>query len=395
MSTVLSDRVTQIKPSATMAVNAKANELRAQGRDIINLSVGEPDFPSPDFVKAAAIDAINENFTRYTAVDGIPELKDAIIGKLSRDNQLDYKRNEIIVSVGVKQGLFNLTQAMLNAGDEAIIPAPYWVSYPAMTKLAGATPVVIDTKLDANFKITAAQLEAAITPKTRLLFLNSPSNPTGMAYTESELRAIGDVLQKHPHIIVASDDIYEYILWGMDRYVSILNVCPELRDQVVVFNGVSKAHCMTGWRIGYAAGPANIVAAMKKIQGQSTSNPCSVSQKAAIAAINTPKADFFTPMLDAFKRRHDMVLDKLQAIEGVECRPSHGTFYLFPNVSHAMQRLGLENDVALAEVLLEKAGVALVPGSAFGSPGCIRISCATDDATLANAIDQIANVLAG
>lgn len=391
----LSDRVQRVKPSATMAVNAKAKALRAEGKHIINLSVGEPDFDTPDFVKDAAIQAIQENFTRYTAADGIPELKNAIIEKFQRDNQLSYEPQQIIVTAGVKQALYNLTQAVLNEGDEAIIPAPYWVSYPAMVKLADATPVVIDTSLEQNFKITAEQLEKAITPKTRLLFLNSPSNPSGMAYTLDELKALGTVLKQHPNIVIASDDIYEYILWGADRFANIVNACPELKKQTIVMNGVAKAHCMTGWRIGYAAGGETLINAMKKVQSQSTSCACSIAQKAAVAAISAKKENFFMPMLDAFKERHDKMLERLQAMSEVDCRASDGTFYLFPNVSRAISRLGLKDDIALAELLLEKAGVALVPGTAFGMPGTVRISCATSLENLMQAADNIEQFLNG
>lgn len=391
----LSNRVQRVKPSATMAVNAKAKALRAEGKHIINLSVGEPDFGTPDFVKDAAIQAIKENFTRYTAADGIPELKNAIIEKLQRDNQLSYEPKQIIVTAGVKQALYNLTQAVLNEGDEAIIPAPYWVSYPAMVKLADATPVVIETSLEQSFKITAEQLDKAITPKTRLLFLNSPSNPSGMAYTLDELKALGAVLKQYPEIVIASDDIYEYILWGADQFVNIVNACPELKQQTIVMNGVAKAHCMTGWRIGYAAGDEAIINAMKKVQSQSTSCACSIAQKAAVAAISAKKEDFFMPMLEAFKERHDKMLERLQAMSEVDCRASDGTFYLFPNVSRAISRLGLKDDIALAELLLEKAGVALVPGTAFGMPGTVRISCATSLENLMQAADNIGQFLNG
>jgi len=393
MEAALANRISQIKPSATMAINAKAKELTAQGKDIINLSIGEPDFDTPDFVKKAAIDAINQGFTKYTAVDGIAPLKDTIIHKLSRDNQLDYQPHEIIVSAGVKQALYNLTQAILNEGDEAIIPAPYWVSYPAMVQLAGGTPVVIKGSIDQRYKITAEQLRAAITPKTRLLFLNSPSNPSGMAYTEEELKALGNVLKKHPNIIIASDDIYEYILWSTDQFISILNVCPELKSQTIVLNGVSKAHCMTGWRIGFAAGPQTIINGMKKIQSQSTSCANSIAQKAAEAAFAADKISFFLPMLEAYKRRHDFVFKSISQMNGVSCLESDGTFYLFPDMSQAIQRLGLSDDLALATLLLEEANVALVPGTAFGMPGNIRLSCATSDENLEKAVERIGKVL--
>lgn len=384
----LSHRVTQIKPSATMAVNAKATELRAAGHDIINLSVGEPDFETPDFIKAAAIEAINANFTKYTAADGIPELKEAIISKLANDNQLSYESNQIIVGNGVKQCLFNLTQALLSEGDEAIIPAPYWVSYPAMVELAGAKPVFVSAPMSQNFKITAEQLEAAITPKTRLLFLNSPSNPTGKAYTADELQALGEVLLRHPDVTITVDDIYEYILWG-HAFASLLNVSPTLSDRVVVMNGVSKAHAMTGWRIGYAAGPIELINAMKKIQSQSTSNPCSISQKAAVAALRADRS-FFTPMLAAYKERHDLVFSALDQMGLVSVLPSDGTFYSFPDVSDVIKKHELKDDVALCEFLLEKANVAVVPGTAFGAPGFLRISFATSNEILEKALERLA-----
>ncbi len=391
-SNALSERISQIKPSATMAVSAKANELRSQGHDVINLSVGEPDFDTPDFIKAAAIEAINSGFTKYTAADGIAELKTAIINKLKDENQLSYEPNQVIVINGVKQGIYNLAQAILNEGDEAIIPAPYWVSYPAITKLAGATPVIIETDASQRFKITAEQLANAITPKTRLVFLNSPSNPTGMAYTADELKALGEVLKKHPNITIATDDIYEYILWGMDEFVSLLNVCPELKDQTIVFNGVSKSHAMTGWRIGYAAGPQAIIAAMKKVSSQSTSSPCSISQKAAVAALNARKNDFFMPMLAAFKERHDMVYAALNAMDDVSCLASDGTFYILINVEKVIKRLNVADDIALAEYILDESKVAMVPGTPFGAPGHMRISCATSDTALQTAIERLSKI---
>ncbi len=388
----MSKRVYQIKPSATMAVNAKAMELSCAGHKIINLSVGEPDFDTPDFIKAAAIEAIQQGFTKYTAADGIPELKEAIIHKLKKDNRLDYLPNQIMVSTGLKQVFFNLAQALLNEGDEVIIPAPYWVSYPAIVTLAGAKPIIIPSTIDHRFKLTAKQLEEAITPKTRLLILNSPNNPTGMAYTAEELNSLATVLKKHPRIIIASDDIYEYILWGMNCYINILNVCPELKDRTVIGNGLSKAYAMTGWRIGYAAAPESIINGMKKIQSQSTTCANSIAQKASVTALNANN-DFFKPMLEAYKRRHDNVYEALNKIDGIECLKSDGTFYLFPNMQAIIERLGLKNDIALAEFFLEKAGVAMVPGTAFGAPGYIRLSCATHETNLENAIRQIHNVL--
>lgn len=388
----LSKRASQVKPSATIAVNAKATELRAQGRDIINLSVGEPDFDTPEFIKEAAIAAIDAGFTKYTASDGIPELKDAIIQKFSTDNDLHYESNQIIVSDGLKQIFYNLMQALLNEGDEVIIPTPYWVSYPPMAQLAGATPVIVETTAATRFKMTAEQLKQAITPKSRLIIINSPNNPSGMAYTAEELKALGDVLEAHPQIIIGSDDIYEYILWGMDRYVNILNVCPKLKDRTLIGNGMSKAYAMTGWRIGYAAGPADLIAGMKKIQSQSTTCANSIAQKASVAALKANR-DFFYPMLEAYKSRHDFMLDALNQMDGVECLASDGTFYLFPNMTGVIKRLGLDDDLALAELLLEKASVAVVPGTAFGMPNFIRFSCATNEENLRTAMAQITKTL--
>ncbi len=394
MSILLSERVNSIKPSATMAVNAKATELKTRGIEVINLSVGEPDFDTPDFIKKAAIEAINKGFTKYTATEGIPPLREAIIHKLNRDNGLSYTLKEIVVSCGVKQALYNMTQAILNPGDEAIIPAPYWVSYPDMVKLTGATPIIISTNAAQKYKITPAQLKASITPNTRMIFLNSPSNPSGMAYTAEELKGLGTILADHPQIFIASDDMYEYILWGMD-YVNILNVCPELKDQTVIFNGVAKAHAMTGWRIGYAAGPASIISAMAKIQSQSTTCACSIAQYASVVALNTAKKDFFMPMLDAYKNRHDRVFAELQKMPGVTCLPSDGTFYLFPDMTGVIKKLGLKDDIELAQYFIEKANVAMVPGTPFGQPDHIRISVATSMENLEKAMAQIKSAVTG
>jgi aspartate aminotransferase len=384
----LSDRVNNIKPSPTLAVTNKAAELRAAGKDIIGLGAGEPDFDTPEHIKAAAIEAINSGFTKYTAVDGTPSLKKAIINKFKRDNNLNYEANQILVSCGGKQSFFNLSLALLNAGDEVIIPAPYWVSYPDMVKIAEGVPVIIETSQENRFKVTPAQLDAAITAKTRLVVLNSPSNPTGVAYTKEDLEGLAAVLLKHPHVLVATDDMYEPILWGLDEFNNILTVCPELYDRTIVLNGVSKAYSMTGWRIGYAAGPQKLIGAMKKIQSQSTSNPTSIAQVAAEAALNGSQ-DCVKEMVVAFKKRHDYVLEELNNIEGVECIPSDGTFYAFPNFTQAMKKLGFESDVDFAEHLLNNAGVALVPGSAFGTPNCLRLSFATSQETLEDALCRI------
>lgn len=383
----LSDRVQRIKPSPTLAVTNRAAELRAEGKDIIGLGAGEPDFDTPDHIKDAAIAAIKAGKTRYTAVDGTPGLKKAIIAKFKRENGLEYAANQILVSSGGKQSFFNMALAFLNDGDEAVIPAPYWVSYPDMVLVAGGEPVVIETRIENRFKITPEQLEAAITPKTRLFVINSPSNPSGVAYTEEELKAIGDVLRKHPDILIATDDMYEHILWTGKPFVNIVNANPDLYDRTIVLNGVSKAYSMTGWRIGYAGGPAKLIGAMKKVQSQSTSNPASVSQEAAQAALEGDQG-FIAEMGKAFKERHDYLVAALNDLPGVTCLPGDGTFYAFPDFSEAIKAGGYENDLALADALLE-AGVALVPGSAFGSPGCMRLSFAVSLDTLKAAMARI------
>ena len=389
----LSDRVQRIKPSPTLAITARAAELRAAGKDIIGLGAGEPDFDTPEHIKDAAVKAIADGFTKYTAVDGTASLKQAIIDKLSRDNQLDYTANQILVSCGGKQSFFNLTQALLNEGDEVIIPAPYWVSYPDMVLLADGKPVIVEADIKQSFKITPEQLDTAITDKTRLVVLNSPSNPSGIAYSKKELAALGQVLLKHPHILVATDDMYEHILWADEPFSNIVMACPELYDQTIVLNGVSKAYSMTGWRIGYAAGPESLIKAMKKVQSQSTSNPTSISQVAAEAALNGDQS-CLKPMLTAFKERHEYVLQRLNAIDGITCLPSDGTFYSFPDVRGFIDKLdGVNDDLELSEYLIEEAGVALVPGSAFGSPGYIRISFATSLDVLKDALDRIEKVV--
>jgi len=388
LSTQASRRIQKVKPSPTLAVTALAQKLRAEGRDVIGLAAGEPDFPSPDHVKLAAINAINHNQTRYTAVDGTPSLKQAIINKFADDNGFNYEAEQILVSCGGKQSFFNLAQALLNPGDEVIIPAPYWVSYPDMVMLADAEPVIVEARQDQAFKITADQLKAAITDKTRLFVINSPSNPSGKSYTKDELIALSDVLLQYPDILIATDDMYEKILWTKEPFCNILNVCPGLTGRTVVLNGVSKAYAMTGWRIGYAAGPADLIKNMKKIQSQSTSNPSSISQAAAQAALEGDQTRL-DEMNQAFKARHDFVLAELNTIEGIECIPSDGTFYIFPDFSQIMKKMGIEDDVTLAERILEEAEVALVPGSAFGSPGHMRISFATDMESLKKALTRI------
>jgi aspartate aminotransferase len=389
-----SARVAQVKPSATIAMSMKAAELKAAGRDIISLSMGEPDFNTPEHIRKAAIDAINSGQTRYTAVDGTPALKQAIIGKLARDNDLNYQPSEILVSSGAKQSIYNLLQALLNEDDEVLIPAPYWVSYPDMVRLAGAAPVTLNTTEKTDYLITPAQLEASITEQTRLLIFNSPSNPTGKAYTRKQLAALGDVLLEHPRLVICSDDIYEHIWWADEPFHTLAQVVPALKDRMVVINGVSKAYAMTGWRIGYAAGPAALIKEMRKIQGQSTSNPCSISQAAAAAALSGDQA-CVGKMCEAFKARHDWLVPALDALPGVRCTPGQGAFYAFADCSEAIETLGLDDDLALAELLLEKAGVATVPGTAFGAPGHLRLSFACDLETLKEAVGRIAGALEG
>ena len=392
MTIQLSKRVQRVKPSPTLAISALAQQLKAEGRDVINLGVGEPDFATPEHIKQAGIDAINNNQTGYTAVDGIPELKKAIIKKFKQDNNLDYELDQILVSCGGKQSFSNLCQALLNDGDEVIIPAPYWVSYPDMVLLAGGKPVIVEAGQESHFKLTANMLEEAITDKTRLFVINSPSNPTGVSYSKEELAELGKVLLKYPDVIVATDDMYEHILFNNNKFYNILNATPELYERCMVLNGVSKAYAMTGWRIGYAGGPSELIRAMKKIQGQSTSNPTSISQYASVAALEGDQG-CIQPMLEAFKERHDFVVAGLNAIDGVECLESDGTFYSFPNVEGLIERVdGVANDAELAEYLLDKTGVALVPGSAFGLAGHIRLSFATSMQNLQKSVERIASL---
>jgi aspartate aminotransferase len=389
----LANRIQRIRPSPTLAITAHVAELRAAGKNIIGLGAGEPDFNTPDHIRAAAIEAINAGFTRYTAVDGTAELKRAIIAKFNRDNGLMYRPDQILVSCGGKQSFFNLAQALLNPGDEVIIPAPFWVSYPDMVRLADGEPVIIRAGVETGFKITPEQLEAAITPKTRLFVINSPSNPTGVAYSRSELKALGDALKRHPQLLIATDDMYEHILWSEEPFCNILNPCPELYERTIVLNGVSKVYAMTGWRIGYAGGPAELINAMKKVQSQSTSNPTSISQVAAQVALDGDQS-CIQPMLKAFRQRHDFVVEALNRIPGVVCLPADGTFYCFPYFQEVIDRLnGIADDVELAEYLLDKAGVALVPGTAFGAPGYLRLSFATGMETLQAALERLTKAL--
>jgi len=394
MSSKLSARVQAVKPSPTLAVTARAQALRAAGKDVIGLGAGEPDFDTPEHIKEAAIAAIEDGFTKYTAVDGTPEFKQAIIAKFQRENGFAYTPDQILVSCGGKQSFYNLAQAILDPGDEVIIPTPYWVSYPDMAILAGGAPVLVQARADRKFKITPDQLQASMTGRTKLVVINSPSNPTGIAYTRAELAALGAVLREFPRAIIATDDIYEHIRWAADEpFVNILHACPDLAPRTLVLNGVSKAYAMTGWRIGYAGGPQEIIKAMKKVQSQSTSNPASISQVAAQAALAGPQ-DCIRTMTAAFKERHDCVVERLNRIPGIRCLPTDGTFYVFPEVEGLIKMLGtVRNDLDLAEFLIEQAGVALVPGSAFGLAGHVRISIATSRENLEQALDRIEGVL--
>lgn len=386
--TCLSERVQRVKPSLTLVITAKAGELKRAGKDIISLGAGEPDFDTPDHIKAAGISAIENGQTRYTAVDGTVELKQAIIDKFKRDNDLNYQLDQILVSSGGKQSFYNLCQAVLDKGDEVIIPAPYWVSYPDMVLLGDGTPVIVEAGIEQGFKISVEQLENAITPNTKMLVLNSPSNPTGAVYTREELSALAEVLKKHPNILIASDDMYEHIQLSDVPFTNIIEVAPELYERTIVMNGVSKAYSMTGWRIGYAGGPADIIAAMRKVQSQSTSNPCSISQAAATEALNGSQACIQT-MLVEFKKRHEYVLATANQIPGFQCIRADGAFYAFFNIQQAMQIKGFETDADFANALLEQQLVAAVPGSGFGAAGHLRISFATSMENLEKALGRM------
>lgn len=394
----LSTRVQAIKPSPTLAVAARAAKLKAEGKDIIGLGTGEPDFDTPQHIKDAAIAAINKGFTKYTAVGGTPSLKQAIIAKLKRDNGLEYNAKQILVSCGGKQSFFNLVLATINPGDEVIITAPYWVSYPDIVIIAEGKPVIVQADIAQGFKLTPKQLEAAITAKTRMIVINSPSNPSGAVYTLDDLKALGEVLRKHPNILIATDDMYEHIALTDDKFVNILDACPDLYPRTMVLNGVSKAYAMTGWRIGYAAGPENIITAMENVQSQSTSNPTSISQVAAEAALNGDQ-NCLAPMIKAFRERHAFVVDAFNKIPGIKCLNAGGAFYAFPDARGAIAKLHKEGkikdttDIALSEYLLAEAGVAVVPGSAFGSEGYFRISFATSMGNLKDALERMAKAL--
>jgi aspartate aminotransferase len=388
----VSRRVQRVKPSPTMAVTARAARLKAQGKDVIGLGAGEPDFDTPVHIAQAGLDAIKSGFTRYTSVDGIDELKDAIIAKFQRDNGLTYERSQILVSSGAKQTLYNLCMGLLDPGDEAVIPAPYWVSYPDMVMLADGHPVMPFAGMNQGYKITPRQLAAAITPKTRLLLLNSPCNPTGAAYTRAELQGLGEVLLEHPRIVIGTDDMYEKIFWEPEAFSSLASAVPALYPRTVTINGVSKAYAMTGWRIGYCGGPKELIAAMSTIQSQSTSNASSISQKAATTALNGDQG-CVARMNEAFKARRDYVVRALNALPGISCLPGAGTFYAFADVSRAMTALGCRDDGEFAEILLNDAGVAVVPGSGFGAPGHMRISFACSMETLEKAMERIGRLL--
>ncbi|MGH8314001.1 MAG: pyridoxal phosphate-dependent aminotransferase [Steroidobacterales bacterium] len=386
------NRLKAIKPSPTLAVSAKAARLAAEGRDVISMGAGEPDFDTPQFIKDAAIAAINRGATKYTAAGGTPSLKKAICAKFKRENGLDYSAKQILVSCGGKQSSFNLCLALLDAGDEAIIPAPYWVSYPDMAMLCDGLPVTPDAGPRTGYKISAKQLAAAITPKTRLAIFNSPCNPTGAAYTRTELQAFGEVLSAHPRVLIATDDIYEHIYWGDEPFCSLLTACPQLYNRTITINGASKVYAMTGWRIGYCGGPAEIITAMGTVQGQSTSNASSISQKAVVAALNGDQS-CVAVMNTEFKKRHDLVVAGLNSIPGISCLKGAGTFYAFANVEGAMKAIGCRDDNEFAEYLLNTAGVAVVPGSGFGAPGHMRLSFATSTALLESALERIAKAL--
>ncbi|MFC3713537.1 pyridoxal phosphate-dependent aminotransferase [Sphingoaurantiacus capsulatus] len=389
----LSDAIQRIQPSATLAVTAKAAELKRQGRDIIGLGAGEPDFDTPDFVKEAAIEAIRRGDTKYTNVDGTPALKEAVRAKFKRDNGLDYGADQVTVNVGGKQTIFNALVATIGAGDEVVIPAPYWVSYPDIVSFTGATPVFVEAGIDAGFKITPAQLDAAITPRTRWLILNSPSNPTGAGYTAAELKALGEVLERHPHVWILSDDMYEHIVYEGFTFATIAKVCPSLYPRTLTVNGASKAYSMTGWRIGFAGGPAPLIKAMGKLQSQSTSNPCSIAQAAATAALNGPQ-DFLAERRIAFQGRRDLVVSMLNQTVGLRCHRPEGAFYVYPDCAGLIGKKTpagavLTDDEAVAAYLLEAEGVAVVHGAAFGGSPAFRISYATSTAILEEACKRI------
>ena len=389
----LSERVQRVKPSATIAVSTLAREMRAAGRDVLSLSAGEPDFDTPKHVRAAAVEAMESGDTRYTAADGTPALKNAICRKFERDNGLTYEPAQISVGAGAKQVLYNVCAAMLNPGDEAVVLAPYWVSYPDIVKLSDGTPVVVSAGLEAGYKVTPEQIGEAITDRTRLLFFNTPNNPTGVSFTRRELEALGEVVAAHERVVVVSDDIYEHIYWGDGPWLTPAQVWTDLQDRIVTVNGVSKAYAMTGWRIGYAGANVELVNAMRKLCSQSTSNPCSVSQAAAVAALEGDQS-VLAMMRDAFKERYEYMYEAVNVLPGIRCAPAQGAFYVFADAREAIQAKGLDNDTQMAELILSEAEVALVPGAAFGAEGHLRFSfaCSMDD--LKEAMRRIRRLLA-
>ena len=391
-NSILTERVERVQPSATLTISAKAMALKAQGIDIISLSAGEPDFDTPDHIKDAAIQAIDQGHTKYTPVDGTPELKEAIINKFSRDNNLSYQKENILVSSGAKQTCFNLFQAVLEHGKEAVIISPYWVSYPDMVLLANGSPVILKTSFKNKFQFKAEDLDAVLTKNTRLIMLNSPSNPTGVTYTKDQYQIIGEVLENYPDVFIATDDMYEHIYWGNDKFCSFAEACPDMFDRTITINGVSKAYAMTGWRIGYCGGPEKIIAAMKKIQGQSTSNASSVSQAAAVVALNGSHQPVYD-MAKEYEKRHTFIFNPLNSIKGFKTVAATGAFYTFPEVTDVVKDLNLSDDIELSDYLIEKANVAVVPGSAFGAKGHIRLSFATSMKLLKEAVNRIEDVL--
>ena len=390
----------RIKESPTLAITAKAGKLKSEGKDIIALAAGEPDFDTPDFIKEAAIKAIKEGLTKYTPVSGLPSLKKSVIQKFKRDNKLDYEMNEVIVGVGGKQCIFNLFLALLNSGDEVIVPTPYWVSYTDIVEFTGASPILIHCGIEQSFKITTKQLEESITSKTKILVLNSPSNPTGSVYSEKELKELTNTLLKYPDIYILTDDIYEHIRLDEQPFNNIVMVEPKLKNRCIIINGVSKAYSMTGWRIGFAAGPKKIISAMSILQSQSTSNPTSISQAAAEAALLGDQS-CITPMLNAFKERHAFVVNAFNNIDGINCIKAQGAFYSFPYAKNAIENLykkgkiNKKNDIAFSEYLLDSKGVAVVPGSAFGAENYFRISFATSMDNLKEALLRIKEAIEG
>ena len=389
----LSKRISNTKTSATIAMSMKARALTLQGKDIISLSAGEPDFDTPRNIKDAAIESINSGNTKYTPVDGMLTLKESIVKKFKNENNLEYTSDQIIVSTGCKQSIYNLCQATLDEGDEVLIPSPYWVSYPEIVKLSDAVPVFVETNSETDFKVTGKMLEDNITKRTKMILLNSPSNPSGFIYSEEDLKDIGRVLKKYPNIIIASDDIYEHIIFNGKKFTNILNVCPELYDQTIVLNGVSKAYAMTGWRIGYAAGNSTIVGAMKKIQSQSTSCTCSISQAAAKAALDDDNSEV-TKMVSEYQLRSEYLHTELNKIEGIKYKKPEGSFYAFVDVNGLINKIeNINDDFELAEYFLREADVAVVPGTAFGSKNHIRISFATSLVNLEKAVYRIKNLL--